>query len=61
MTSERDIYTSANVVIKQHGNDSLEHCMIMLARMVDADDVEGGVIWDRIMKAVIELQNKTSA
>ena len=31
--------------------------MRMLARMVDADDVEGGVTWGRIQKAIIELQN----
>lgn len=31
--------------------------MIMLARMVDADNVEGSVIWGRIIKTVIKLQD----
>ncbi len=57
MTTERDIYISANIIIKQRGDGALEHSMMMLARMVDVDDVEGGVIWGRIQKAIIELQN----
>lgn len=57
MTSDRDIYISANKIINQHGDDALEHSMMMLARMVDVDDVEGGVTWGRIQRAIIELEN----
>ena len=31
--------------------------MMQLVRMVDADDVEGGITWGRIQRAIIELQN----
>ena len=57
MPTDREIYISANLVIKQHGEEALEHSMIMLTRMVEAGDRSGGVVWGRIQRAIIELQN----
>ena len=56
MTSDKDIYISANLVIKQHGDRALDHCMIMMARMEEAVDIEGGMVWGRIMGVIMELQ-----
>ena len=57
MKSVKDIYITAYQVIKQHRADALEYSMMQLARMVDADDVEGGITWDRIMGEIIVHQN----
>ena len=57
MTSDKDIYISANLVIKQHGDDALEHSMIMLACMIDAGYQDGSIIWGRIQRAIVELKN----
>ena len=57
MASEKDIYISANQLIQKYGADALEFSMMKIARRVDAGDIRGGVIWGRIQKAIIELQN----
>ncbi len=55
MTSDIDIYRSANELIKQHG----EVADIEAARRADerlaAGDMEGEAVWLRIVKAVEEL------
>ena len=55
MTSDLDIYRSANELIKQHGEAAdIEAAMRADARLA-AGDMEGEAVWLRIMKAIEEL------
>ncbi len=61
MISDLDIYRSANVLIREHGeNAALEaakHADAMLAK----GDLEGQVVWKRIVRAVEEIQREEPA
>ncbi len=55
MTSDLDIYRSANELIKQHGEAAdIEAAMRADARLA-AGDMEGEAVWLRILKAINEL------
>ncbi len=54
MTSDLDIYRSANVLIKQHGSKAPIHAAIRADEMLEAGAMEGKAVWVRIMKAVEE-------
>lgn len=60
MTDEIDIYRSANLLIKQHGQVSAE---IAAAQRVDemltAGDMDGRRTWLRILEAIKELSDTT--
>ena len=58
MTSDIDIYRSANELIKQHGDAAdIEGAMRADERLA-AGDMEGEAVWLRIVKAVEELLAK---
>ncbi len=48
MIPDLDIYRSAQVLVKQHGEDAL----------LDKGDVNGYAVWKRVVKAVEELLSK---
>ena len=56
MTSDLDIYRSANVLIREHGDEAViaaaKHADAMLAK----GDLDGLAAWKRILKAVEEVQ-----
>ena len=57
MTDEIDIYRSANLLIKQHGDEAA----IFAARQADAclekGDLDGKVVWLAVIEAIMELQD----
>ena len=56
MTSNRDIYASANLLIDRYGNEgALEHCHQRMLELVDEDNYDGAAIWKGIKKAVEHL------
>ena len=59
MTEEIDIYRSANLLIKQHGDEA----EIFAAQQADAclekGDLDGKVVWLAVIEAIKELQNTT--
>ncbi len=55
MTSDLDIYRSAQVLVKQHGEDAPIHAAIRAEAMLEAGDLDGYAVWRRILKAVREL------
>ena len=55
MTSDLDIYRSANELIKQHGDAADIEAAMRADELVDAGDMEGRAVWIRIVKAVEEL------
>ncbi len=56
MTSDLDIYRSANLLVQQHGEDAPIHAAIRADAMLEAGDLDGLAVWKRVLKAVEELQ-----
>ena len=56
MTSDLDIYRSANVLVKQHGQDAPIHAAMRADAMLEKGDLDGYTAWKRILRAVEELQ-----
>lgn len=56
MTEEIDIWRTANLLVKHHGEDA----SIVAAQRSDAclasGDVQGQLVWKRIVAAILELQ-----
>ncbi len=56
MTSDLDIYRSANLLVKHHGQDAPIHAAMRADAMLDMGDLDGYAVWKRILRAVEELQ-----
>ncbi len=56
MTPDLDIYRSANVLVKRHGEDAPIHAATRADAMLDKGDLDGFSVWKRILWAVEELQ-----
>ncbi len=58
MTSDLDIYRTANLLVKRHGRDaSIETAMRADARL-EAGDLDGYAVWKRVAKVAAELLSK---
>ena len=55
MTSDLDIYRSANELIKQHGEDAPILAAMRADQLMEAGDMEDRAVWLRIVKAIEEL------
>ena len=51
-----DIYRSANLLVKQHGEDAPIHAAMRADAMLEKGDMDGYAVWQRVMRAVEELQ-----
>ena len=51
-----DIYRSAQVLVKQHGDDAPIHAAMRADAMLEAGDLDGYAVWRRVLRAVKELQ-----
>ncbi len=58
MTSDLDIYRSANVVIREHGEDAALEAAMRADAMLEKGELEGLAVWKRILRAVEEVQRK---
>ncbi len=56
MTSDLDIYRSAQLLVKQHGEDAPIHAAMRADAMLEAGDLDGLATWKRILRAVEELR-----
>ncbi len=56
MIPDLDIYRSANVLVKHHGQDAPIHAAMRADAMLEAGDLDGYAVWRRILRAVGELQ-----
>ncbi len=56
MTSDLDIWRSAQVLVKHHGEDAPIEAAIRSDAMLEAGDLDGLAVWKRILRAVEELQ-----
>ncbi len=55
MTSDLDIYRSANELINQHGETADIEAAMRADECLAAGDMEGRAVWRRIVKAIEEL------
>ncbi len=56
MIPDLDIYHSANLLVKQHGEDAPIHAAMRADAMLEKGDLDGLAVWRRILRAVEELQ-----
>ncbi len=56
MIPDLDIYRSAQVLVKQHGEDAPIEAAMRADATLEAGDQDGYAVWQRIVKAVRELQ-----
>ena len=56
VVSDLDIYRSAHVLIREHGQDALIEAAMRADAMLEKGDLDGYAVWKRILRAVEELQ-----
>ncbi len=56
MIPELDIYRSANLLVKHHGEDAPIEAAMRADAMLEAGDLDGFAVWKRILRAVGEIQ-----
>ena len=55
MTSDLDIYRSANLLVKQHGGEAPIEAALRFDAMLLKGDLDGQRVWSRILAAVNDL------
>lgn len=56
MTSDLDIYRTANLTIKRHGSQAQLEAAQRADALLDAGDMEGSATWRKVLAAIQELQ-----
>ncbi len=56
MIPDLDIYRSASLLVKQHGEAAPIHAAMRADAMLEKGDLDGYAVWKRILRAVEELQ-----
>ena len=57
MPTDKEIYQSANELIRQHGDGGAFHAAMRDA-MLQAGDLDGLAVWRRIIRAIDELTSR---
>ncbi len=58
MVSELDIYRTAGVLIREHGENAALEAAILADKMLEQGSLDGQRIWKRILAAINELQRQ---
>ncbi len=58
MTSDLDIYRTANVLVKRYGEDAALEAAQRADAMLEKGSLEGQRVWRRVLAAVKEIQRK---
>ena len=58
MTDDLDIYRSAHLYIREHGDDAAIEASKMIDTMLAKGDLDGQRVWRRVLQAIDELQAK---
>ncbi len=53
---DRDIFRSAQVLVKRHGGDAQTEAAMRADAMLERADLDGYAVWKRVLRAVGELQ-----
>ncbi len=56
MTSNLDIYRTAQLLIDQHGDDAILEAAMRADEMLDKGDLDGRAVWRQVLAAIEELQ-----
>ena len=56
MTSDLDIYRTANVLIREHGDEADLVAAMRADSFLGDGDVDGSAIWKRVLAAIKEIQ-----
>ena len=51
-----DIYRTANVLVKPHGEDAPLEAAMRADEMLEKGDLDGYAVWKRVLKAMEELR-----
>ncbi len=60
MTSDLDIYRSANVLIREHGEEAALDAAMRADAMLAKGDMNRLAVWKRIVRAVEEIQRTST-
>ena len=52
---EPNIYRTANLLVKRHGDEAPIHAAMQADAMLDKGDLDGAAVWRRIVGAINEL------
>lgn len=55
MTEDIDVWRSAKLLVDRHGPDAAIHAAMRADELLAAGDVDGQMVWKRILRAVEEL------
>jgi hypothetical protein len=58
MTSEPDIWRSAHVLIREHGEEAFIEAAMRAYTMLERGNIEGCMAWKQILRAVVEIQRE---
>lgn len=61
MVGQKDIYRSAQIFMKQHGEDAERLALDKMNHFMAVEDVVGASAWLMIVQAIQELQKTTPA
>ncbi len=56
MIPDLDIYHTANLLVKRHGEDAPIEAAMRADAMLEAGDLDGYAVWRRVLRTVEELQ-----
>ncbi len=58
MTSDLDIYRTANVLVKQYGQDAPIQAAVRADELLEAGELDGCAVFKRVLRAVEEMLSK---
>ncbi len=58
MTSEIDVFRTANVLIREHGEDAALEAAQRADAMLEKGVIDGQRVWKRVLAAVKEIQRE---
>jgi hypothetical protein len=58
MTTDLDIYRTANVLIREHGDDAALEAAQQADAMLEKGSLDGQRVWKRVLAAVKEIQRQ---
>jgi hypothetical protein len=58
MTSDLDIYRTANVLIREHGEDAALETAQRADAMLEKGSLDGQRVWKRVLAALKEIQRQ---
>ncbi len=58
MTSDLDIYRTASVLIREHGEEADLVAAMRADSFLDDGDIDGSAIWKRVLKAIKDIQRQ---